>query len=140
MIPWARSGCNKRTEFRVTVRAAAESGEINPESGTINGGIKPKSGKTSGKINPESGKIKPKSGKRKSKSSQVPEVVAYQPETLDRAILEIIRANSGVKREKIFLQVGTSFRSVDRSLKRLRDAEQIEYRGSKRTGGWFVRT
>ena len=29
---------------------------------------------------------------------------------------------------------------LERSLARLRDAGKIEYRGSKRTGGWFVRT
>ena len=55
-------------------------------------------------------------------------------------MLEIIRNNPGIKMEAIFLEIGTSTRSVRRVLERLSGDNKIEYRGSKRTGGWFVKT
>ena len=138
---------NKRTEFRVTVRAAAESGAINPESGAINpesGAINPESGTINGGIKPKSGGIKPKSGGINPESGGInPEsggINPHHPEELDSAIFNLIGQQSGIKRDGIFLIVKTSLRSVERSLARLRDAGKIEYRGSKRTGGWFVRT
>ena len=39
-----------------------------------------------------------------------------------------------------FLEIRTSTRSVRRVLERLSKDNRIEYRGSKRTGGWFVKT
>lgn len=39
-----------------------------------------------------------------------------------------------------FRVTGISLRTIDRIIKRLTNDEKIEYRGSKRTGGWYVRT
>ena len=111
--PAAQFDVNKLTEFRVTIVAK-------PESGPINSG---------------SGPIKPESGQTKRIIAQT-----YDTESQDEAVVAIIGANPGIKREKIFLQVQTSLKSVQRTLNRLSANKKIEYRGSKRTGGWFVKT
>ena len=98
--------------FRVTIIARPQkSGQINPESG---------------QINPESGRIK--------------NVRSYDIKSQDDAVLCAIQDCPGIKADGIFLQIRTSTRSVRRSLERLSGASKIEYRGSKRTGGWYVRT
>ena len=105
--------------FRVTIIARPQkSGQINPESGQIN--------PESGQINPESGRIK--------------NVRSYDIKSQDDAVLCAIQDCPGIKADGIFLQIRTSTRSVRRSLERLSGASKIEYRGSKRTGGWYVRT
>ena len=73
-------------------------------------------------------------------SGQIKSVKAYDTEGQDSAVLEIIRNNPGIKMEAIFLEIRTSTRSVRRVLERLSKDNRIEYRGSKRTGGWFVKT
>ena len=80
----------------------------------------------SGQINPESGRIK--------------NVRSYDIKSQDDAVLCAIQDCPGIKADGIFLQIRTSTRSVRRSLERLSGASKIEYRGSKRTGGWYVRT
>ena len=108
----AQFDVNKKTEFRVTIIAKSlESGQIKGESG---------------QINPESGQIK--------------NVHSYDIKSQDDAVLRAIQDCPGIKADGIFLQVRTSTRSVRRSLERLSSASKIEYRGSKRTGGWYVRT
>ena len=137
--PTAKFDVNKRTEFRVTILASSESGQINPESGQIkpeSGQIKPESGQ----INPESGQIKPESGQIKPESGQINSVKPYDTAAQDGAVLEVIRNNPGIKLDAIFLEIKTSTRSVRRALDRLSAKDKIEYRGSKRTGGWFVKT
>ena len=59
--------------------------------------------------------------------------------TDDELVYQLICKTPGTKREKIFLEIKTSLRSVERSLKRLKEAGRIEYRGSDKTGGWFIR-
>ena len=135
--PTAKFDVNKLTEFRVTIMARpesgttkwhdeTESGPITPESGTINPG--------SGTINPESGTINGEGGTITDRAK------SYDTDSQDSAILHIVGENPGIKKDKIFLQVRTSLRSVQRTLERLAAADKIEYRGSKRTGGWFVKT
>ena len=115
----AQFDVNKKTEFRVTIIAKSfESGQMNPESGQINS--------ESSQINPESGRIK--------------NVRSYDIKSQDDAVLCAIQDCPGIKADGIFLQIKTSTRSVRRSLERLSGASKIEYRGSKRTGGWYVRT
>ena len=87
----------------------------------------------SGRINPGSGRINPESGRIKN-------VRSYDIKSQDDAVLCAIQDCPGIKADGIFLQVRTSTRSVRRSLERLSGASKIEYRGSKRTGGWYVRT
>ena len=77
-------------------------------------------------INPESGRIK--------------NVRSYDIKSQDDAVLCAIQDCPGIKADGIFLQIRTSTRSVRCSLERLSGASKIEYRGSKRTGGWYVRT
>ena len=112
-------------EFRVTIVANGESGQINGESGQING--------ERGTMNGERGTINGESG-------QIKLVKAYDIESQDNAVLEIIFNNPGIKLEAIFLKIKTSNRSVRRMLERLSSSNKIEYRGSKRTGGWFIKT
>lgn len=127
--PKAQFDVNKLTEFRVTVLARPESGTIKWHDGIKSGQISPESGQ----INPESGQIKPESG-------QIKQAKPYDTEAQDHATLEVIRNNPGIKLEAIFLEIRTSTRSVRRVLERLSANGKIEYRGSKRTGGWFVKT
>ena len=103
--PAAQFDVNKLTEFRVTIRARPESGEIKPESGEMK-----------------------------------PRELSYAPEKMDDATFDVVASNPGIKREGVFLQLRTSIRSVERSLNRLKLANKIEYRGSRKTGGWYVRT
>ena len=130
--PPAKFDVNKLTEFRVTILARPESGQINPESGQIN--------PESGQINSESGQINSESGQINSESGQMKLVKAYDTKAQDRAVLEVIRDNPGIKLDAIFLEIKTSTRSVRRVLERLSANDKIEYRGSKRTGGWFIKT
>ena len=122
----AQFDVNKKTEFRVTIIAKSlESGQIKGESG---------------RINPESGQIKGESGQINPESGQIKNVHSYDIKSQDDAVLRAIQDCPGIKADGIFLQVRTSTRSVRRSLERLSSASKIEYRGSKRTGGWYVRT
>lgn len=61
-------------------------------------------------------------------------VKAYDIESQDNAVLEIIFNNPGIKLEAIFLKIKTSTRSVRRTLECLSSNNKIEYRGSKHTG------
>jgi ATP-dependent DNA helicase RecG len=128
--PVAQFDVNKLTEFRVTIMIRPQSGQINSESGQIKWSDKPESGtitQKSGTINTESGTMT---------------VLAktYDIGSQDKAVLKIVGDNPGIKKDRIFLIVQTSLRSVQRTLERLESANKIEYRGSKRTGGWFVKT
>ena len=134
--PPAQFDVNKRTEFRVTVMAQGESGQTKwhdkAKCGQINS--------ESGQINAESGQINPESGPIKAKSGQINQVKPYDTDAQDQAVLEVIHNHPGIKLEAIFLEIKTSTRSIRRVLGRLASHNKIEYRGSKRTGGWFVKT
>ena len=127
--PKAQFDVNKLTEFRVTVLARSESGQIQWHD-------KPKSGQ----ISSECGQIKPESGQINSESGTINHVKPYDTDAQDRAVLEVIRNHPGIKLDAIFLEIKTSTRSVRRVLERLSANDKIEYRGSKRTGGWFIKT
>ena len=151
--PAAQFDVNKLTEFRVTICACQESGTIklgsslpgnvsgkslgeDAVSGARNAGTK--SG--SGTIKPGSGTIKPGSGTIKPESGTINCAQLYNTDSQDRAVLQVVSQNPGIKKDAIFLKVRTSTRSVQRSLERLCSDKKIEYRGSKKTGGWYVRT
>ena len=109
---------NRQTEFRVTVRPIRNnfippSGEINNTENTF---VSP-----TGKINEEwNAFISPK-GKI----------------NVEIKIKNVIKISPGIKREAILLKTGIPLRSIDRYLKSLKDAGTVEYRGSKKTGGWY---
>ena len=146
--PRAQFDINKLTEFRVTIVSNGKSGTINSESGQIKWPDKEESGQinsgvgrtnsTSGAISSENGEIK--SGLINPKSGLINSVKPYDTESQDLAVLELIRNRPGIKVEAVFLEIKTSTRSVRRVLERLAQKDKIEYRGSKRTGGWFVKT
>ena len=146
--PVAQFDVNKLTEFRVTILACTKSDPINSESGPIKWPDKEKSGQINsgvGRINSTSDATGDKNGEIKSgqinpKSGQINSVKPYDTESQDLAVLEIIRNRPGIKVEAVFLEIKTSTRSVRRVLGRLAKKDKIEYRGSKRTGGWFVKT
>ena len=112
--PKAQFDVNELTEFRVTVLARSESGQIKWHD-------------------------KPKSGQISSECGQIKQAKPYDTDAQDHATLEVIRNKPGIKLEAIFLEIRTPTRSVRRVLERLSASDKIEYRGSKRTGGWFVK-
>ena len=154
--PVAQFDVNKLTEFRVTIMGRPESGQINPESGTIKSGtIKSGNGDNiakNGDKTADSGGSARKSGtikwhdKRKrgtisNESGTINTIPrTYDTDSQDAAVLRIVSEHPGIKKDGIFLIVKTSTRSVQRTLERLAVAARIEYRGSKRTGGWFIKT
>lgn len=112
---------NHVTEFRVTLSASRTpvimaNGTINPgnePNGTINGTINPgnePNGTINGTINNE---IK---------------------------IKNAIKACPGIKREGLLVKTGISLRTIARILKSLKEAGVVEYRGSKKSGGWYPKT
>lgn len=123
--PAARFDVNKKTEFRVTILKKPWSGQIKPGSG---------------QIKPESGQIKPESGQIKPESGQIKQASAYDTQSQDASVWEIVQAEPGIKAQGLSSATGMSVKSVRRALARLAQASKIEYRGSKKTGGWFVRT
>ena len=84
----------------------------------------PANGEINGEITTSNGEIKPEVGEING----------------EMKILEAITENPGIKRDRLRAITGISLRTIDRIVKRLTDDEKIEYRGSKRTGGWYVRT
>ena len=105
---------------------ARQDGEVNPAVGEVNptvGEVNP----TVGEVNPTVGEVNPAVGEVK------------RTTTDDELVYQLICKTPGTKREKIFLEIKTSLRSIERSLKRLKEAGRIEYRGSDKTGGWFIR-
>ena len=84
----------------------------------------PANGEINGEITTSNGEIKPEVGEING----------------EMKILEAITENPGIKRDRLRSITGISLRTIDRIVKRLTDDEKIEYRGSKRTGGWYVRT
>lgn len=57
-------------------------------------------------------------------------------------LIQAIAAHPGIKREGLLLATKIPLRSIDRLLRRLTlsGTGRIEYRGSKKTGGWYVKS
>lgn len=64
----------------------------------------------------------------------------YDIQSQDDAVFAVVADSPCIKLEAIFLKIKTSTRSVRRTLERLSSNSKIEYQGSKRTGGWFIKT
>lgn len=60
----------------------------------------------------------------------------------EKKIIHAIAEHPGIKREGLFLETQIPLRTIDRILRRLRDDAdaRIEYRGSRKTGGWFIKS
>ena len=82
--------------------------------------LRPATGGINGEITPSNGEIKLKNG--------------------EMQIWDAISKNPGIKRDRLQMLTGIPLRTIDRIVKRLTAVQKIEYRGSKRTGGWYVRT
>ena len=107
-----------RTEVVLSLPYTVGAGGINQESGGIN--------QESGGINQESGGINQESGG-----------IKYDTESQDEALFDIVSKHPGSKVEAIQLITGFACRSIERSLARLIESKKIEYRGSKKTGGYY---
>ena len=137
---------NHITEFRVTLRPSREDGcgtiksfdgtiksfdgTIKSFDGTINlenGTIKP----SDDVINPTDGTINLGNGTIKSSDGTI---------NGEEVVFAKICQSPGIKREGLLIATHLSLRTIARILKRLSDNKRVEYRGSKRTGGWYVRT
>ncbi len=53
--------------------------------------------------------------------------------------LQLIQTNPGIKKATIAQQIGKSETTVKRYAKMLADANLIEYKDSKKTGGYFAK-
>ena len=96
-------------------------------------------GKINGKINGENGKINGKNGKINGETNNEKPQVAGGI-TNDDFVYQIIVNNPGIKREKILKETDISLRTIDRILQRMKVSGRIEYRGSRKTGGWLIKT
>ena len=90
---------------------------------------------TSGTIKPESGTIKPESGTIKPESG----TIKYDTSEQDKVLMGIISKQPGIKLDTIQAEIKTSRRTTLRSLSRLIARQKIEYRGSKKTGGYYTK-
>ena len=54
-------------------------------------------------------------------------------------LLELIRSTPGRKSSDFRKALGQPQRTIERWLKQLKDTEKIEFRGTPKTGGYFVR-
>ena len=55
-------------------------------------------------------------------------------------IIHVIENHPGIKREGLLLETQIPLRTIDRFLQHLKRNFKIEYRGSKKTGGWFIKS
>ena len=122
---------NRITEFRVTMLPAIPPDSNGKMNGEINGKIKPGNGRTNGEMT-STGEINGKIKIRKE--------IAAVGTTNDEIVYQIIVDNPGIKRESILKGTEISLRTIDRILQRMKCSGRIEYRGSRKTGGWFVKT
>ena len=148
---------NHRTEFRVTVlpnrdRGISPSdgayGEINGEiNGTINSDIAP-NGTINGEINPAvapsgtiNGEINPAVAPSGEINGEInPNIAPSGTINGEIKIKKAIAENPGIKREGLLLKTKIPLRTIDRLLRSLKDSGAVEYRGSRKTGGWYPRT
>jgi ATP-dependent DNA helicase RecG len=54
-------------------------------------------------------------------------------------LLDYIQKNPGERTSQMIREIGMAKRTIERQLKRLRDERKIEFRGSAKTGGYYVK-
>ena len=94
-----------------------------------NGAVISPHGGINGEINDRGGEINQDVGGGNEKSN-------------DEKIVIAIEKHPGIKREGLLLETKIPLRTIDRILQHLRKGNnaKIEYRGSKKTGGWFIKS
>lgn len=73
-------------------------------------------------------------------SAVTPVEKASSSEKRRQSILQTVSRRPGIKREALFLETRIPLRSLDRMLSEMAKDGLVEYRGSRKTGGWFVQT
>ncbi|MBR3582732.1 MAG: hypothetical protein IKO01_04735 [Kiritimatiellae bacterium] len=110
------------------------------------GGEKTEAGKASGKEeNPPHGPTngaggminEPINGKEEPITEPIHEPVKFGKESIHARVLEHVRQHPGEKRGDIVEALGIPLSTVGSALKAL--GERVEYRGSKRTGGYYAK-
>ncbi len=121
---------NRITEFRVILKPAlppnANDGTINANDGTINA--------NDGTINANDGTINANDGTINANDGK------NSPSANEAKVYEYIIKTPGCKRTNIQYATGLSLRTLSRLLKKLMNEGKIVYRGSNKTGGWYIRT
>ena len=130
---------NKRTEYRVTL--------LPSNSPTGNEPLKKPGGEINGEINPHGGEINESSNQKKAKNEPLNrhsgEINPHCGEINGaKKIILAIAGHPGIKRDGLLLETRIPLRTIDRILRNLREGAnaKIEYRGSKKTGGWFIKS
>ena len=72
------------------------------------------------------------------KIRQTLEALNNPDDAINDAINEAIKLSPGIKRAKLIRIVGKSKATVERCLSSLKEQGKIEYRGSNKTGGYYV--
>lgn len=57
-----------------------------------------------------------------------------------KLVLGLIQSHPGISANALIKETDKSVITIRRSVKTLTDADLIEYRGSKKTGGYFIKT
>ena len=90
-------------------------------------------------INPADDTINPADDTIKSKDDQIKSKDDPIKLEFSEQVYELIARNPGINRETIAKTVGRSVETVKRVLKKLRNSKhRIEFRGSKKTGGYYL--
>ena len=57
-----------------------------------------------------------------------------------KLVLDLIKSHPGISANALIKETNKSIITIRRSVKTLTDADLIEYRGSKKTGGYFIKS
>ena len=79
----------------------------------------------------------PINGKEEPITEPIHEPVKFGKESIPARVLEHVRQHPGEKRDDIVEALGIPLSTVGSALKTL--GERVEYRGSKRTGGYYAK-
>ncbi|MDR3245506.1 MAG: hypothetical protein LBT50_03640 [Prevotellaceae bacterium] len=111
---------NERTRLMIPIEMEEDekiNGGLNAESGGLNA--------ESGGLNPENGGLNPENGGLNAENEEL------------NLLLETIIQYSGKQTQFFEKKLNKPKRTIERWLKKLRDNEEIEFRGSKKTGGYW---
>ena len=121
----------------------APDGGITTQGGGIttqDGGITPQDGG----ITLQDGGITLQDGGIKAPDGGIPHAAITKDDGMinDQRVIQAIACHPGIKLKGLLEQTQIPLRTLERTLRRLRTGNhaRIDYRGSKKTGGWFVKS